>query len=167
VCEGDVRSTLTQMLVTSHTGMPGFVSDPVFDVSRNEVIHAHCVAATKMAGIDGPSSPYLIRHHLETSEGAVLQVVMPVGRTITVGEFADPRKFLVSTAEVTGTTAQVTGSPDAECGCRSKITTQVSNAQKWLENYGSGLHRVIFYGDHVAAIERMGRMMGFEVVREI
>jgi hypothetical protein len=29
------------------------------------------------------------------------------------------------------------------------------------------LHRVIFYGDHVAAIERMGRLMGFQVVREI
>lgn len=167
VCEGDVRSTLTQMLVTSHTGMPGFVSDPVFDVPRNEVVHAHCVAATKMGGIDGPSSPYLIRHHLETAEGAVLQVLMPVGRTITVGEFADPRKFLVSTAEVTATTAQVSGTLDAECGCRSKITTQVSNAQRWLENYGSGLHRVIFYGDHVAAIERMGRLMGFEVVREL
>ena len=167
VCEGDIRSTMTQMLVTSHTGMPGFVSDPVFDVSRNEVIHAHCVAATKMGGIQGPGSPYIVRSHLETNEGAVLQVLMPSGRTITVGEFADPRKFLVSTAEVTGTTAEVSGTPDADGGCRSKIRTRVSDAQKWLENYSSGLHRVIFYGDHVAAIERMGRLMGFEVVREI
>jgi len=167
VCEGDVRSTMTQLLITSATGMPGFVSDPVFDLSRNEVVHAHCVAATKMGGLNGPSSPYLIRHHLETAEGAVLQVLMPVGRTITVAEFADPLKFLVSTAEVTGTTAEVTGSPDAERGCRSKIRTRVTDAEKWIENYSSGLHRVIFYGDHVAAIERMGRLMGFEVVREI
>jgi hypothetical protein len=167
VCEGDVRSTMTQLLVTAHTGMPGFVSDPVFDVSRDEVSHAHCVAATKMRGINGPSSPYLIRHHLETAEGAVLQVVMPVGEKITVGKFSDPRTFLVSTAEVTGTTAEISGSPDAEGGCRTKIRTRVSDAQKWLENYSAGLHRVIFYGDHVAAIERMGRLMGFEVVREI
>jgi hypothetical protein len=167
VCEGDVRSTLTQLLVTSMTGMPGFVSDPVFDTSRNEVIHAHCVAATRMKGIDGPSSPYLVRSHLETAEGAVMQVLMPSGETITVAEFADPRKFLVSTAEVTGTTAEVTGSPDAEGGCRSKIRTRVADAQKWLENYSSGLHRVIFYGHHVAAIERAGHLGGFEVVKEM
>ncbi len=167
VCEGDIRSTMTQMLVTSHTGKPGFVSDPVFDLSRNEVIHAHCVAATKMGGINGPSSPYIVRNHLETNEGAVLQVVMPSGETITVGEFADPHKFLISTAEVTGTVAETSGTPDAERGCRSKIRTRVPDAQKWLENYSSGLHRVIFYGDHVAAVERMGRLMGFDVVHEM
>jgi len=149
------------------TGMPGFVSDPVFDTSRSEVSHAHCVAATRMKGIGGPSSPYLVRSHLETAEGAVMQVLMPSGETITVGEFADPRKFLVSTAEVTGTTAEVTGSPDAELGCRSKIRTRVTDAQKWLETYSSGLHRVIFYGNHVAAIERAGRLGGFEVVKEM
>lgn len=167
VCESDVRSTMTQMLVTSFSGMPGFVSDPVFDTSRNEVIHAHCVAATKMKGINGPSAPYLVRHHLETAEGASMQVLMPSGETITVAEFADPKKMLVSTAEVTGTSAEVTGNPDAERGCRSKIRTRVTDAQKWLDNYSSGLHRVIFYGNHIAGIEKMGHLMGFEVVREM
>lgn len=167
VCEGDVASTMTQVLITSATGMPGFVSDPVFDVSRNEVIHAHCVAATKMNGINGPSSPYLVRHHLETGEGASMQVLMPSDQPITVGEFWGAKRFLLSTAEVTGTVAEVTGSPDAERGCRSKIRTRVSDAEKWLENYQAGLHRVIFYGDHVKTVGRMGRLMGFEVIKEI
>ncbi len=52
-------------------------------------------------------------------------------------------------------------------GCRSKIRTRVSDAEKWLRNYTAGLHRVIFYGDHVKSIERMGRLMGFKVTREI
>jgi hypothetical protein len=160
VCEADLFSTMTQMLVTSFTGMPGFVSDPVFDISRNEVIHAHCVSATKMKGLQGPSSPYIIRNHLETNEGAVLQVLMPSGETITVARFVDPTKILISTAEVTGTV-------DSDRGCRSQIRTRVSDAEKWLQNFGSGLHRVIFYGDHVASIERMGRLMGFQLVREI
>jgi len=160
VCEGDIYSTMTQMLVTSHSGMPGFVSDPVFDLSRDEVIHAHCVAATKMKGIDGPASPYIIRNNLETNEGAVLQVLMPVGETVTVGVFSDPAKFLVSTAEVTGVV-------DSDRGCRSQIRTRVSDAKKMLAGYSGGLHRVIFYGDHVPAIERMGRLMGFRVTREI
>ena len=160
VCEGDLASTMTQMLVTSYSGRPGFVSDPVFDISRNEVIHAHCVSATKMMGADGPAYPYIIRNHLETNEGAVLQVLMPVGETITVARFSEPRRLLISTAEVTGV-------PDSDRGCRSQIRTRVTDAEKWLRNYTAGLHRVIFYGDHVRDIERMGRLMGFEVTKEM
>ena len=160
VCEGDLFSAMTQMLVTSFSGMPGFISDPVFDISRNEVIHAHCVAATRMKGIGGPASPYIIRNHLETNEGAVLQVLMPSGETITAARFTDPTRMLISTAEVTGPV-------DSDRGCRTQIRTRVPDAEKWLQNWTSGLHRVIFYGDHVAAIERMGRLMGFQLVREI
>lgn len=159
VCEADLASTMTQMLVTSYTGMPGFVSDPVFDTSRNEVIHAHCVAATRMKGLNAPPCPYIIRNHLETNEGAVVQVLMPSNETITVGRFTAPTQFLVSTAEVTGAV-------DSDRGCRTQIRTRVPDAEKWLRNYQAGLHRVIFYGDHVRAIERLGRLMGFTVTRE-
>ena len=160
VCEGDLASTMTQMLVTSYSGMPGFVTDPVFDVSRNEVIHAHCVSATKMKGLTGPSYPYLIRNHLETKEGAVLQVLMPSGETVTVARFVSPQKMLLSTAEVTGL-------PESDRGCRTQVRTRVKDAERWLRNYQAGLHRVMFYGDHVKDIRRMGRLMGFEVVDEI
>lgn len=160
VCEADLASTMTQMLVTSYTGMPGFVSDPVFDVSRDEVIHAHCVSATRMKGVQGPASPYIVRNHLETNEGAVLQVLMPAGETITVARFTEPGRLLASTA-------LVTGGGDSDRGCRSQIRTRVADAEKWLQNYTAGLHRVIFYGDHMKALERMGRLLGFEVVREV
>jgi hypothetical protein len=160
VCEGDLASTMTQIMVTSYTGMPGFVSDPVFDISRNEVVHAHCVAATKMKGLNGPSYPYIVRNHLETNEGAALQVLMPTNETITVGRFAGPNRFLISRAEVTGLV-------DSDRGCRTQIRTRVSDAEKWMRNYTAGLHRVIFYGDHVRAVERMGRLMGFQVVCEM
>ncbi len=160
VCEADLHSTMTQMLVTSYAEVPGFVTDPVFDTSRNEVIHAHCVSATKLKGPNGPASPYIIRNHLETNEGAVLQVTMPVGDTVTVAKFADPKKMLITTGEVTG-------SEGSDRGCRSQVRTRVSDAEKWLENYSAGLHRVMFYGDHTRTIERMGRLMGFSVVNEI
>ncbi len=159
VCEADLHSTMTQLLVTSYAGVPGFVSDPVFDVSRNEVIHAHCVSATRMKGPSEPASPYIIRNHLETNEGAVLQVLMPAGETITVARFAEPAHMLVSTAEVIGP-------GDNQRGCRSQIRTRVADAGRWLHNYSSGLHRVIFYGDHVRTIEMLGRMLGYRVTRE-
>ncbi len=160
VCEADIPSAMTQILLTSYAEVPGFVTDPVFDTSRNEVIHAHCVSATKMKSLTGPSSPYIIRNHLETNEGAVLQVIMPVGDIVTVARFADPKKMLISTGEVTG-------SEGNDRGCRSQVRTRVSDAEKWLQNYTAGLHRVMFYGDHTRTLERMGRLMGFEVVNEI
>lgn len=160
VCEADLRSTMTQLLLTSYSGMPGFVSDPVFDTSRNEVIHAHCVSATRMKGIHGPASPYILRNHLETNDGVVMQVLMPAHETITCALFRDPSSMLVSTAEVTA-------AEDSDRGCRTKIRTRVKDAEKWLHAYQAALHRVIFYGDHVSALEKMGRLMGFEVIHEM
>jgi hypothetical protein len=68
--------------------------------------------------------------------------------------------MLVSTAEVTGWV-------DSDRGCRSQVRTRVADAESWLRNYSAGLHRVICYGDHVRDIQRMGRLMGFEVVKEV
>lgn len=159
VCESDFASTMTQLLVTGYSGRPGFVSDPTFDTSRNEVIHAHCVAATCLRGIGGPPSPYILRTHMEDEKGVSMQVEMPVRETVTCAKFADPRTFLVSTGEVTANL-------DTFRGCRTKIVTKVADARKMAEGYTGGLHRVLFYGDHLAAIERMSRLMGFKMIRE-
>lgn len=160
VCECDLNSTMTQILVTSFSGKPGFVSDPVFDTSRNEVIHAHCVAATRMDGIGGAPSPYIVRSHLEDNKGVSLQVLMPSSGTVTVARFQGASSFLLSTGEVLGNV-------DSPRGCRSKIRTRVASARKFLENYGPGLHRVVFYGDHTLAIHRLSRLNGFKVVQEV
>jgi hypothetical protein len=159
VCEADFPSTMTQLLVTSYSGKPGFVSDPTFDTSRNEVIHAHCVAATCLRGLGGPPSPFAIRTHMEDEKGVSLQVEMPVRETVTVAKFASPASCLVSTGEVTANL-------DDRRGCRTKIVTKVADARKMAEGYSGGLHRVLFYGDHSQAVERMGRLMGFRTVRE-
>ena len=160
VCEADLPSTMTQILVTSFCDRPGFVSDPVFDTSKHEVIHAHCVAATCMQGVGGAGAPYIIRSHMEDNQGVSMQVMMPVGDTVTVAKFVNPRKLVVSTGEMLGNV-------DSPRGCRTQFRTRVPNARKMLENYAGGLHRVVFWGDYVEAVEKMGRLMGFQVVREI
>ena len=172
VCECDLDSTMTQLLVTSFSGKPGFVSDPVFDTSRNEVIHAHCVSATAMQGVGGPASPFIVRSHLEDHRGVSMQVLLPPGGPVTVARFSGPQKFVVSTGEAAGNV-------DDERGCRTKIRTRVPNARKFLEDYAAAiagsnprvgtrdlLHRVVFYGDHTESIDRLGRLLGFQVVRE-
>ena len=160
VCEGDLAATMTQMLVTSYSGKPGFVSDPVFDTSRNEVIHGHCVAPTALNGVGGATCPYILRSHCGDNQGVAMQVLMPIGEAITIAKFAGPRDFLVSTAHVAGNV-------DSDRGCRTKIVTHVSDARKMLDNFAGGLHRVIFYGDYVSDIERMSRLMGFKVIHEL
>jgi len=172
VCQCDLFSTMTQLLVTSFSGMPGFVSDPVIDASRNEVIHAHCVAPTALRGI-GTSSPYIIRSHLEDNKGVSLQVLAPVGDAVTVAKFADAKRIMVSSGNVTGNV-------DDPRGCRTKIRTRVDNALVLLQRWSAALnsvttyqptrtdflHRVVFFGDHVADLERLGRLAGFQVVHE-
>jgi len=159
MCEADLNSTLTHFIFTYLIGKPGFISDPVIDTATNTVIHAHCVAATKMDGPDGPEDPYIIRSHLEDDKGAALQVKMRIGQVITAAKLINLDTMLISTGKIIDT-------PDVNRGCRTKITTEVANAQKIMENYTGGLHRVIFYGDHVREIKRLARFMPFKVVEE-
>lgn len=179
VCEADLASSLTQIIYQHMEGVPGFVTDPVFDTSNNTVIHAHCVSATKMDGPDGPACPYVIRSHLEDNKGASLQVKMRKGQKITMAKLvgSDPRTekkiYMAATPTEslgTGTMLLSTGTivdvPGEDRGCRTKVTTRVRDARQMLEQWTHGLHRVIFYGDHVEDTRRLARFLEFDVVDE-
>lgn len=159
VCEGDIDSTLTQLLLQYAFGVPGFVSDPVVDTAKNAVIHAHCVSATKMDGPDGERCPYIIRSHLEDNKGASLQVKMRIGQPITCAKLTKLDTLLVSTGTITE-------NPDVDRGCRTKITTKVADARKVLRHYSGGLHRVIVYGDRLNAIHDLAALLDLKVVEE-
>jgi hypothetical protein len=47
-CEADQRSTITMLLMTYLVNRPGFISDPVIDTAKNQIIYAHCVAPTRV-----------------------------------------------------------------------------------------------------------------------
>ena len=48
-CECDVRSAATMVAVAILTqGRPGYISDPVMDTSKRQIIYAHCVASNKV-----------------------------------------------------------------------------------------------------------------------
>ncbi len=180
VCEADLPSTMTQIIYLHLTGKPGFVTDPIFDTATNTVIHAHCVSATKMDGPQGQAAPYNIRSHLEDHKGAVLQVFMRTGQEITMAKLvkANPHapvktpSLAASSAECYGTgamlvsTGKIVEAPDVDRACRTKITVKVADARKMFEQWSNGLHRVIFYGNHIADTRRLARFTGFDVVEE-
>ena len=170
-CEGDLNSALTKLIVGGVANRPGFLSDPVFDTASNTITHAHCIAPTKMDGPDGEASPYVIRSHAEDDIYACLQVKMRAGQEVTVAQLKDWDTMLMSVGEIVGNS-------DATRGCRTKVITKVADARKMLENWtvpdtreklehwSGGVHRVLFYGDHISDVTNLGKLLGFRVVRE-
>ncbi|MFH1740552.1 MAG: hypothetical protein ABIH23_16210 [bacterium] len=147
VCEADIKSTMTHLIFQYLTGKPGFISDPVVDLSNDTIIHAHCVSPIMMDGPTGEQCPYIIRNHHEDGKSVSLQVQMRLGQKITMARLIGNNVMLYSTGEIID-------NPTVDRGCKTKITTQVKNAQKILGNYSCGLHRVIFYGDHYQDLRR-------------
>jgi hypothetical protein len=150
---------MTHLIFSYLVGRPGFVTDPVIDLATSSIIHAHCVAATQMEGPDGPRARYIIRSHLEDDRGASLQVRMPVGRKLTMARLVGPDQMLLATGDAVD-------SPLHEWGCRTKLTMKVEHIEKFLENWSSGLHRVVFYGDHTQDVRRFCRFARVQVLHE-
>ncbi len=167
-CEGDMDSTLTMLMFGYAFGVPGFITDPVFDVANNALIHFHCTCATKMAGPNGKRLPFTIRTQADTAGGVALAVEMPLGQAVTCAKFVNLDTMVISTGEI----FQVT---QDELGCRTQFWTKVRDANSMFHNWGAGiieggvmtlLHRVVFFGDHMQSVRDLGSLMGFKVVEE-
>ena len=104
-CEGDMDSTLTMLMFGYAFGIPGFISDPVFDTARNALIHFHCTSATKMVGPGGERLPFTIRTQSDSERGVSLDVEMPLGQVVTCAKFINLDTMLASTGAVAATSA--------------------------------------------------------------
>lgn len=168
-CEADVDSTLTMLQFGYAFGTPGFITDPLFDTSQNAVIHAHCLAPTRMDGPASPRAPFQIRNHRDDNAGASLEVELEVGRAITCAKLVNLDTMLISTGAITSI-------PDFDDrGCRTQIVTKVADARAMLANWGGGvlegdmmtmLHRVVFYGNRLDNTRDLAILMGQKIVLE-
>ena len=172
-CEADMDSTLTMLMLLFATGLPGFITDPLMDLSTNSVIHAHCVSPTKM---DGPLSerlPFAIRTHRDDNLGASLKVFMDrdISREVTWCKVANNESILVST----GIIREVFEFDDR--GCRTQVVTEVTSctARELLDKWGGNvlsndmmtlLHRVLFYGNHLNNFKDIAQLMGLKFMIE-
>jgi len=160
ICESDLKSAMTFILMQSLSGNPGFISDPTLDESKPGIILAHCLGSTKMHGPAGEASPYRIRSIMERQEGAVTQVFMPVGQKVTQAELIGTEKILYFTGDVLE-------APDTDRGCRTKVTVKVDGDLETLwQNWSEGLHRVTCYGDLRTDLKRFCRFKQIELVDE-
>ncbi len=159
-CEADLTSTATMLLMSMVAGQPGFISDPVIDTSKNQIIYAHCVGSNKVYGPTGKSNPYEIRSHSEDRKGAAVRSLMPLGVMTTTIEFLPLKK------EVLFHQAKAVENIDEDKACRTKLAAEVKDAYKLIEGWRDGWHRVTYYGDLRAAVEAAASLMGFKVTVE-
>lgn len=160
-CESDLLSTISMLTMQYLTGIPGFISDPVFDTSKNQIIYAHCVAANKVFGQNGKSNPFDIRSHSEDRKGAAIRSLMPLGKTVTTLKFVPAEKLLVMHE---GETVE---NVDEDKACRTKLAATVTgDIRKMLKGWDYGWHRVTFYGDHRQIVEDFCALKGIKVVHE-
>ena len=167
-CEGDMDSTLTMLIFQYAFGVPGFITDPVFDTARNALIHFHCTCATRMDGPGGERLPFSIRTQTDSHRGVALDVEQRIGQPVTCAKFIDLDKMLISTGKITEVTHDA-------LACRTQFVTEVADAHSMFLNWGGGvlqgdvmtlLHRVVFYGDHLQSVKDLSSLMGFQVVAE-
>ncbi len=162
VCEGDLDSTITQLLIRYLTGRPAYVSDPVIDTATNQIIYAHCVATNRVYGPDGLANPYIIRSHAEDQKGASVQSLMPAGEAITTIKVS-AMKGAFSIHQ-----GRSVGNVDEDRACRTKLAVE-TEAQKVLDNYHSeifGWHRVTFYGDYRKQSLGLATLYGLKIYQE-
>ena len=155
-----MQSTITMLAMSIATGRPGYISDPVIDTSTGQIVYAHCVAPTRVFGPRGPANPYHIRDHSEDRKGASIRSLMPLGHVVTSLKFVPSQKVVVMH------TAKTVANLDDDKACRTKLAAEIPNAQKMLEGWSQGWHRVTVYGDYRGRVRLLGQLLGFNVVEE-
>lgn len=162
-CECDIRSTATMVAFTTMTqGRPGFISDPVIDTSKRQIIYAHCVASNKVFGPDGPENPYSIMTHSEDRQGAAVRSVFPVGYLTTTLKIDQNRKEIILHQA-----KAVSNDPD-DRACRTKLCAEpIGDLEKLFTMWGKwGWHRVTYYGDLKKQTYDLADAIGWKMIEE-
>jgi len=161
-CECDLISAVTMLALTKLTqGRTGFISDPVIDTSKRQIIYAHCVAFNRAFGPDGPANPFEIHTHSEDRKGASVRSLLPSGyMTTTIKMLAASKQILLHQAAAVDNIIE-------DMACRTKLAGEVvGDIEKLIAGWGHGWHRVTVYGDLEEQVHEMADALGWRVVKE-
>jgi len=162
-CECDIRSCATMVAFGILSGgRPGFISDPIIDTSKRQIIYAHCVASNRVFGNNGPSNPYIIMTHSEDRQGAAVRSILPVNYMTTTLEIQNQRQ------EILIHRAIATGNDSDDRACRTKLCAEpIGDIEKLFTMWDRwGWHRVTFYGDFREPVQALAEAMKWKVIEE-
>jgi hypothetical protein len=160
-CECDVASTVTMTLFSAMTGgRTGFISDPVIDTARRQIIYAHCVAPNRAFGPQGEANPYEILTHSEDRQGASLRSILPEGYMTTT--------LKVQGGKIVFHQGKTLGNDPDDRACRTKLCVEpAGDLEKLFTMWDQwGWHRVTCYGDLKAPVEEFAKAKGLSIVPE-
>ena len=162
-CECDVRSAAAMVALSALTqGRPGYISDPVLDTAKRQIIYAHCVASNRVFGPKGPANPFQILTHSEDRQGASVRSILPLGyMTTTIAIHPDRRQILFHQGKA------VANDPD-DRACRTKLAAEpVGDVEKLFAQWDQwGWHRVTCYGDLKQPVYSLADALGWKVIEE-
>jgi hypothetical protein len=147
---------------TLTNGRPGYISDPVIDTSKRQIIYAHCVASNRVFGPSGPANPFAIMTHSEDRQGASVRSILPVNYLTTSMQISRERK------EILLHQAVAVGNDPDDRACRTKLCAEpVGDIEKLFTMWDQwGWHRVTFYGDLKEPVRAFADAIGYKVVEE-
>jgi len=169
VCQADIRATLTQVMISYIADRPGFVANTFVDTATNTVTYAHCLAATRMEGINNEAEPYILRNHMGDYRSVCFQVRMQRDKEVTVGSFQPFNQMLISTPKIIGNVhlSNLQFSYFDEHNCRTQVVTRGVDTKKIMrETLSDTGHRVVFYGNWLDEVRDIGKFLDFEIVEE-
>jgi hypothetical protein len=162
-CECDVRSTAAMVAFNTMTnGRPGYISDPIIDTSKRQIIYTHCVASNKVFGPQGESNPFRIMTHSEDRNGASVRSIMPVNYKTTTLEIDKDKKEILFHQAIA-----LDNDPD-DRACRTKLCAEpIGDIEKLFTEWDRwGWHRVTFYGDLKEPVYAFADAIGWKVTEE-
>ena len=160
ICESDMDSAMSFLFGLYLTGRPGFVSNHTLDSVNNQITYMHCVAPSKLYGIDGPTADYEILYHGETAYlGASPCVKFPIGELVTT------IKISIFEKKIEIRTGKIIDNVTDKGGCISKMLVE-SDVKKIIEDYdweSFGWHRVTFVGNWKEDFIIGAKLLGLEI----
>jgi hypothetical protein len=162
-CECDVRSAAALVAVNLITrGRPGYISDPVIDTAKRQIIYAHCVASNRPFGPTGINNAFDILTHSEDRQGASVRSLLPLGHLTTTLQVSQERQeILLHQGKA------VANDPD-DRACRTKLCVEpLGDMEKLFTQWDQwGWHRVTAYGDLKPAVYALAEAMNWKVIEE-
>jgi hypothetical protein len=159
-CEADLTSASTMLLLRYLTGRASYISDPVIDTAKNQIIYAHCVAPSRVYGPAGPECAYEIRSHSEDRKGAAIRSLLPLQEPLSTLEFVSWAKTVVFHQ------SRAVDNLEEDRACRTKLVAEVRDARRLMENWDFGWHRVTVYGDWRTQVAHTAALLGWKFAEE-
>jgi hypothetical protein len=156
-CEADLFGAASLMLTSYLLERTGYMNDPVAETAKNVLIASHCVSGSRLAGFDKKPAPYILRSHSESGLGVSVQVLWPVGSTVSLIRFQNPNELILDT----GTVVRNVDTPPAG-GCRTSIEIRMDKIEDCRDVLG--FHQVVTLGDHRRIVESFCQLYGIHVI---